>query len=170
MRFLAHRDTEARFLTGLALGGAFLFDPMAVFYALALGSAAAPVAIDRFRHEPMAVPATAAVMIFPTLFLVLAWSFLEWRFTGHVFGTLTTNPDFLAFRGGAGTAFVAAAQTVGAMVLHVPLYLAVALVYAIRRPISLIGLLMLLRGRWSRCFSACASPRSPRTCCTPWLR
>jgi hypothetical protein len=146
MRFLAHRDTEAGFVTGLALGGAFLFDPMAVFYALALGLAAAPVALDRFRREPTAVPATVSVMIFPTLFLVVAWSFLEWRFTGHVFGTLVANPDFLAFRGGAGTAFVAAAHTVGAMLLHVPLYLAVALVYAVRRPIALIGLLVLLPG------------------------
>jgi hypothetical protein len=61
-RFLVHRDTEAGFVTGLALGGAFLLDPMAPFSALALGLAAAPVALDRFRTEPSAAPATVAVM------------------------------------------------------------------------------------------------------------
>lgn len=146
MRFLVHRDTEAGFVTGLALGGAFLFDPMALFYALALGLAAAPVALDRFRAEPSAAPATVAVMVFPTLFLVLAWSFLEWRFTGVAFGTVATNPDFLAFRGGALSALGDAARAIGADLLHVPLYLCVALVYAVRRPIALLGLLVLVPG------------------------
>jgi transposase len=77
---------------------------------------------------------------------VLRTSFLEWRFTGVVFGTVTTNPDLLAFRGGALTALGDAAHSVGADLLHVPLFLCVALVHAVRRPIAPLGLLILVPG------------------------
>ena len=68
---------------------------------------------------PSAAPATVAVMVFPTLFLVLALSFLEWRFTRLVFGTVTTNPDFLAFRGGALGALRDAARAVDGMITSI---------------------------------------------------
>jgi hypothetical protein len=143
VRFTVARETEAGFVTGLALAGAFAFDPIAVFYALALGAATVFVARDRFRAEGgAAVTATVAVIAFPTLFAVLAWTFLEWRFAGVVFDTIATNPDILTFRAGVWESLVAAAGTVGGALLHVPLYLAVGLLYAVRRPVALIGYLV----------------------------
>jgi len=135
VRFTVNRDTEAGFLTGLALAAAFAVDPIAIFYALALGTATWFIAHERF---PAATRATVAVIVFPTVFAVLSWTFLEWRFTGGVFGTLVANPDVFAFRTGA---FGAAATTVGASLLHVPLFVAVAVVFAVRRPLALVGYL-----------------------------
>jgi len=81
---------------------------------------------------------TVAVIVFPTVFAVLSWTFLEWRFTGGVFGTLVANPDMFAFRDGA---LVMAVTTVGASLLHVPLFAAVAVTYAVGRPTALVGYL-----------------------------
>jgi len=140
VQFTVNRDTEAGFVTGLALAVAFTFDPIAVLYAVALGAATVFVARERFRTEVgSAVAATVAVILFPTLFAVLAWTFLEWRFAGVVFDTIATNPDILTFPKGVFPGLAAAAVTVGAALLHVPLYLAVGLLYAVRRPVALIG-------------------------------
>ena len=135
VRFTVNRDTEAGFLTGLALAAAFTVDPIAIFYALALGTATWFLTQERL---PSATRATVAVIVFPTVFAVLSWTFLEWRFTGGVFGTLVANPDVFAFHTGA---FGAAATTVGASLLHVPLFVAVAVVFAVRRPLALVGYL-----------------------------
>jgi hypothetical protein len=142
VRFTVNRDTEAGFVTGLALAAAFTFDPIAVFYALALGTATWFIAHERFRTETSGTRATVAVIVFPTLFTVLAWMFLEWRFTGRVFATISTNPDVLTFPAGVWPALTGAATTVGTALLHVPLFLAVAVVYAVRRPVALVGYLV----------------------------
>jgi hypothetical protein len=141
-RFAVDRDTEAGFTTGLALAGAYLFDPIAVFYALALGGAAWFFAHDRFRTERSAATATVAVMAFPTVFLVLAWMFLDWRFTGSAFHPTALSPDLFAFPDGIGPGLGSAALVVGAALLHVPLYLAVGLLYAVRFPVALVGYLV----------------------------
>jgi hypothetical protein len=138
VRFTVNRDTEAGFLTGLALAAAFTVDPIAIFYALALGTATWFITQERF---PSATRATVAVIVFPTVFTVLAWMFLEWRFSGAVFGTIAANPDVLTFRDGAWPALRDAATTVGASLLHVPLFAAVAVLYAVRRPLALVGYL-----------------------------
>ena len=138
VRFTVNRETEAGFLTGLALAAAFAVDPIAIFYALALGTATWFMTQQR---EPFATRATVAVIVFPTVFAVLSWMFLEWRFTGGVFGTLVANPDVLTFRAGVWPAFITAAATVGGSLLHVPLFAAVGVLYAVRRPMALVGYL-----------------------------
>jgi hypothetical protein len=141
-RFTVYRDTEAGFTTGLALAGAFTFDPISVFYALALGAAAWFFARDRFRAEPAAATATVAVVAFPTVFVVLAWNFLQWRFTGSAVHITATQPGFFSFPGGVLGGLGTATTTVGAALLHVPLFVAVGLVYAVRAPLALIGYLV----------------------------
>ena len=141
LRFTVNRDTEAGFLTGLALAAAFTVDPIAIFYAVALGTATWFIAHERFRAETSGARATVAVIVFPTVFAVLSWMFLEWRFSGAVFGTIAANPDVLTFRHGVWPALVAAAATVWASLLHVPLFLAVGVIYAVRRPVALVGYL-----------------------------
>ena len=132
VRFTVNRGTEAGFVTGLALAAAFTVDLIAIFYALALGMATWFLTPERL---PFATRATVAVIVFPTVCAVLSWMFLEWRFTGGVFGTLVANTDL--FDGAFGTA----ATTVGASLLHVPLFVAVAVVFAVRRPLALVGYL-----------------------------
>jgi hypothetical protein len=137
VRFTVFRDTEAGFVTGLALAAAFTFDPIAVFYTLALGAMTWFIAADRFRIEKSGIQATVAVLVFPTVFTVLAWMFLEWRFSGDVFSTLAADPTLLTFPEGVWPALAAAAKTVGMALLHVPLFLTVVAVYAVRRPLAL---------------------------------
>lgn len=136
--FVVDGDTDAGFVCGLALAATFFVDPIAVFYALALGLAAWFFATDRLRAAPSAAPATVAVMVFPTVFVALAWAFLEWRFTGQALSLVATNPDLFMFPAGV-LGGLGAALTVGAALLHVPLFLAVALVYAVRTPVALVG-------------------------------
>ncbi|MFR9803897.1 hypothetical protein ACL02T_16580 [Pseudonocardia sp. RS010] len=80
--FVVDGDTDVGFTCGLALAACFLFDPIAIIYALALGAAAFFFAVDRFRTTRSAAPATVAVITFPTVFVTPAWMFLQWRFTG----------------------------------------------------------------------------------------
>jgi hypothetical protein len=141
-RFTVDRDTEAGFTTGLALAGAFAFDPISAFYALALGGAAWFFARERFRAERSAATATVAVIAFPTVFLVLAWLFLQWRFTGSAIHTTASSPGFLVFPDGVAAGLGAAVGTVGGALLHVPLFVAVGVLYAVRRPLALIGYLV----------------------------
>ena len=102
VRFTLSRDTEAGFTTGLALAAAFTVDPIAIFYALALGAATWFIAHERFRTERFGAQATVAVIVFPTVFVVLSWMFLEWRFAGAVFGTVAADPAVLTFAEGSG--------------------------------------------------------------------
>ncbi|MCE3554373.1 hypothetical protein LWC33_23315 [Pseudonocardia sp. RS11V-5] len=70
--FVVDGDTDAVFTCGLALAACFFFDPIAIFYAIALGAAAFFFAVDRFRTTRAAAPATVAVITFPTVFVTLA--------------------------------------------------------------------------------------------------
>lgn len=137
--FVVDGDTDAGFTCGLALAACFFFDPIAIFYALALGAAAFFFAVDRFRATRSAAPATVAVITFPTVFVTLAWMFLQWRFTGDPIQLVATNPDLGSFPNGVGGGLGAAAVIVGAALVHVPLFLAVAVIYAVRFPAALVG-------------------------------
>ena len=75
------------------------------------------------------------------MFAVLSWMFLEWRFAGAVFGTVAADPAVLTFTDGVSPALRTATVTVGAALLHVPLFVAVGMVYAVRRPVALVGYL-----------------------------
>lgn len=81
------------------------------------------------------------MIVFPTVFAVLSWMFLEWRFAGSAFGTITADPAVLTFRDGVLPALGTAATTVGGALLHVPLFVAVGAIYAVRRPVALVGYL-----------------------------
>ena len=146
VRFTVSRDTEAGFITGLALAAAFTVDPIAIFYALALGTATWFIAHERFGTERFGARATVAVIVFPTVFAVLSWMFLEWRFAGAVFGTVAADPAVLTFTDGVWPALRTATVTVGAALLHVPLFVAVGVVYAVRRPVALVGYLTSVAG------------------------
>jgi hypothetical protein len=141
VRFTVHRDTEAGFVTGLALAAAFTVDPIAIFYALAVGTATWFIAHERFQPEASRTRATVAVVVFPTVFAVLSWTFLEWRFSGTVFGTVAADPAVLTFRAGVWPTLGAAATTVVCALVHVPLFVAVGLIHALRRPMALVGYL-----------------------------
>jgi hypothetical protein len=141
VRFTVHRDTEAGFVTGLALAVASTVDPIAIFYALALGTATWFIAHERFRTETAGTRATVGVIVFPTVFAMLSWVFLEWRFAGTVFGTIVAGPAVLTFRAGVWPTLGTAVTTVGGALLHVPLFAAVGVIYAVRRPVALVGYL-----------------------------
>lgn len=106
------------------MAAAFLFDPISVFYALALG-----LATWFFARERRAAPASVLVMVFPTAFTLLSWVFLQWRFGEVVLPTVSGD-------------LATALGTVGHSLWHVPLFLAVAVVYAIRFPAALVGYLV----------------------------
>ena len=137
--FVIDGDTDAGFTCGLALAAAFFFDPISVFYAVSLGVSAWFFAIERFRSARAATRATVAVIFFPTAFIALAWMFLSWRFTGRPVQLLASQPDLFTFPHGPLDGLTAAAATVGLALVHVPLFLAVAVLYAWRFPAALIG-------------------------------
>ncbi|MDG4826590.1 hypothetical protein O7635_32470 [Asanoa sp. WMMD1127] len=113
---------------GLALAGAALCDPVAILYAAAFAGAAPFVAAARRRAEPTP-PATWAVLLCPALTAFTIALLLDWRLTGQVWVGLDPAGPVRA----AGEALLA--------VVHTPLYAAVAVVYAVRRPRALIGYL-----------------------------
>lgn len=122
--FVVDGDTDGGFTCGLALAAAFLFDPVSVLYAPALGLATWFFAPDR-----RAAPASVLVIVFPTVFALLSWTFLEWRFGDVLLPELGGDP-------------LTALGTVGMSLWHVPLFLAVAVLYAIRFPAALVGYLV----------------------------
>ncbi|GIF72032.1 hypothetical protein [Asanoa siamensis] len=117
---------EGAVRVGLALGVAALFDPMAIGYAAAFAIAAPYVAAERRRPGPP----SWAVLLFPAVALFLGRIVLEWRLTGQVGLSL----DSAGLGGAVGGALVAVA--------HTPLYAAVGVIYAFRRPRALIGYLV----------------------------
>lgn len=143
VRFAFLGETEGGFVAGLYLGCAFLCGPVAVVYALCLGLAAPFLAGDRFRAEPSAVPATWAVLMFPTVAALGGWAFLEWRFTGVAFGTIDTDPDAFSFPAGGLTDSLG---EVALAVAHTPLYVLLGVLFAIRRPLALVGYLVPVLG------------------------
>ncbi|PVZ09980.1 hypothetical protein [Actinomycetospora cinnamomea] len=146
VRFARERSTEGGFSAGLALALAFCFSPITVPFALALGASTVFLARERFRDEPSAVPATVGVVVFPVVFVIAAWTFLQWRFSGAAFATLVDSPGFLAFPGGVWASLGAATVTVGLGLLHAPLYLLMAVSMGIREPLPLIGYLLPIAG------------------------
>ncbi|GAA1898366.1 hypothetical protein [Asanoa iriomotensis] len=117
---------EGAHRAGLALAAAALCDPVAILYAVAFAAAAPFVAAERRRS----VPPSWAVLMFPTLAAAATWALLDWRLTGSVEIALDPRGPVSA----AGGALVAVA--------HTPLYVAVAVVYAVRRPRALAGYLV----------------------------
>jgi hypothetical protein len=141
VRFTVSRDTEAGFITGLALAAAFTVDPIAIFYALALGTATWFIAHERFGTERFGARATVAVIVFPTVFAVLSWMFLGVALRRRGLRDRRRRPRCpdlhrrgmarAAHRNGDGGRRAAARPAVRA----------VGVVYAVRRPVALVGYL-----------------------------
>ncbi|MEV0715513.1 hypothetical protein [Asanoa sp. NPDC050611] len=111
---------------GLALAAAVLCDPTAIVYAAAFAAVAPFVAAERRRP----VPPGWAVLLFPTLAATAGWALLDWRLTGAV--EIALDPRGLSAAAGGAVLAVA----------HTPLYAAIAVVYAVRRPRALAGFLV----------------------------
>jgi hypothetical protein len=80
VRFAFRGFTHAGFLAGLAVGLAALCSPVAVLCAIGFAIAAPLIASHRFRDQPSAGNASAAVLLFPTFAGLAGWTFICWRF------------------------------------------------------------------------------------------
>ncbi len=141
LRFVLYGRTEGGFQAGLLLGLATACDITAVVFAVMLAGAGPLLARHRFRGQPGAAPATAAVIAFPALAAAGCWAFLEWRFTGGAFGVLREAGTF-AFPTGAGSAARDALEHLGRTLACSPLYLVVGAFLLRRSAIAAAGFLL----------------------------
>jgi hypothetical protein len=146
VRFVARDDTIGGFVAGLMLAAAFLCDPIALVYAIALGAAAPWVAPAPFREAPGAMRATASVLLFPIVALVGSWAFLEWRFTGGAFATIRADQDWFAFPDGLGATITDALGWTIEALLRSPVYLCVGVLLTLRRRTVALGYAVPLLG------------------------
>jgi hypothetical protein len=121
------------------LAAAFLCDPVALVYVVAIGVAAPLLAPKDARRQPGMVRATTSVLVFPTVAVGAAWAFLEWRFTGGAFATLRADQRWFAFDGGIGPATVDALRWTGAALGRSVVYVAVGALLVLRRPVVAAG-------------------------------
>lgn len=156
IRFVFSGDTVGGFTAGLFMAAAFLFDPAALAYAITLALATPLLAAGRDYREPGSIRALISVLCFPIVAVFLGWAFLEWRFDGTAFAFVTSDLGLFQFETSAladlGTAVAGVAQDV----LFVPVYLVVAFLLIMRRPIAGLGFLIPVAGlvlvRWSGLF------------------
>jgi hypothetical protein len=139
--FLFSARTSGGFAAGLSLALAVLCDPAALVYAVSLIVAVPFLAWERFRDEPHIIRSTFAVLAFPTLAVLAAWTFLEWRFTGAVWHPLSVAPYAFRFHDGVLTGFVLSVRHVGWQVLCSPVFLVSAALVLRRRPVAFLGFL-----------------------------
>jgi hypothetical protein len=139
VRFVARDDTIGGFVAGLMLAAAFLCDPVALVYAVALGIAAPMLMPEDQRREQGALRASASVLLFPTVAVAGAWAFLEWRFTGGAYATTRADQAWFGFDDGvASTVFDAVRWTLG-VALRSPVYLVVGALLSRRRVLVAVG-------------------------------
>jgi hypothetical protein len=139
--FMFSARTSGGFAAGLSLGLAVLCDPSALVYAASLMLAAPFLAWERFRKERYTQRSTLAVIAFPTIALVGAWSFLEWRFTGAVWHPLSVAPEAFHFPHGVLSGLSRSASRVGWEILCCPVFIVSAVFVLFRRPIAFVGFL-----------------------------
>jgi hypothetical protein len=151
VRFVFAGETSGGFTAGLMLAAAFLFDPVAVSYALTLAMAAPLIAVARYRSERGVTVATIAVLCFPIAAVIGSWAFLEWRFAGTVFDAI--QADLAQVTGTLWERAVGALGETGRVVVRTPTYLAVGAILILRRPLAALGyvlpLLALALSRWA---------------------
>jgi hypothetical protein len=152
VRFVAREDTVGGFVAGLMLAAAFLCDPVALVYTAALGVAAPFLAPRDLRHQSGAMRATASVLVFPTIAVVGAWAFLEWRFTGGAYATIRHDQRWFAFDHGVLRTTLDALRWTGEAALRSPVYLCVGVLLMRRRAVVAFGYAVPLAGlfvaRW----------------------
>src|SRR5204862_7446973 len=100
----------------------------------------------RFRSEPNAAVATAAVLVFPVAAVAGAWAFLEWRFTGSAFASVIDQGTLFHFSDGVLAGLLVAGRDTLEAALHVPVYLAVGALLFLRKPIAVAGYAIPLAG------------------------
>lgn len=133
VRFVARNDTIGGFVAGLMLAAAFLCDPIALVYAVALAISAPLLATSQLRHQPGGVRATLCVLLFPLAAVATAWAFLEWRFTGGAFATLRLEERWFAFDDGVLQGLADQARSVSAIALRSPVYVLIGVLLLRRR-------------------------------------
>lgn len=146
VRFVFSGDTSGGFTAGLFVAAAFLFDPAALAYALTLVLVTPLLASARYRGERAATRALISVLCFPIAALLLGWAFLEWRFDSTAFGFVTTELGLFQFETSAFADLGAAALDVARDVAFAPVYIAVATLLILRRPIAGLGYLIPVAG------------------------
>jgi hypothetical protein len=153
VRFVARADTIGGFVAGLMLAAAFLCDPIALVYTVALGIAAPLLAPGRLRHEPGAMRATASVLLFPIVMVASAWAFLEWRFTGGAYATIRADQHWFRFDDGVLRSLGDAFAWTAIIALHALVYLCVGALLAWRRAVVAVSFAVPLFGlalaRWT---------------------
>lgn len=156
IRLVSDADTSGGFTAGLFLAAAFLFDPAAIAYALAMAAATPFLASERYFREPAATRALTSVLCFPIVAMLAGWAFLEWRFQGTPFTYLTTDLGLFQFEVSAVADLWTSAVEVAKNVAQTPVYVAVAVLLILRRPLAGLGFLIPVVGlvvvRWSGLF------------------
>lgn len=139
-RFMLSGQTVSGFMAGLVFGAGFFLN----FHALSYGivyAAISPLFLRSERqqdgHQPGRL-AGALVIGFPVIAATVCWTYLNWLFTGRMFAFLI-DPDApaRAFVDAEGTAFLGfseALRSAGADLVHVPIYLVIGALVAIRSP------------------------------------
>ena len=107
------------------------------------------------RNTSAAYVATYAY-VNPVVAVLLGWAFLEWRFDSSAFAFVTSDLGLFQFEVSPMADLWAAAGEVARNIAFVPVYVAVALLLILRRPINGLGFLIPVAGlilvRWSGLF------------------
>lgn len=138
--FLYLGRTSGGYAAGLSLALAVLCDPAALVYVGSILVAVPFLAWERFRNEPSSIRSAIAVIAFPSVAVLGAWAFLEWRFTGTVHHPLTLAPRAFTFPLGVTGGFLRAASHVGWQLLAAPIFAVTAVLLLFRRPVAFLAL------------------------------
>jgi hypothetical protein len=143
VRFAAHGETAGGFIAGIALALSLCCDPGALMYGLVMCAFAPLISHARYRGA-RSVGAISAVLFFPIAATAAGWLFLVWKFSGAFPGSFNyeSGAHLFSFPMGVSGALVTAVKTVSGDLLHVPLYLAAAVLLYYRRPAAVLGLVL----------------------------
>jgi hypothetical protein len=146
IQFATYGETYGGFIAGLALAVSYAADPGALLYAGVMCLFVPLIGDARLRGHLSAPIGVSAVLVFPCVAMAASWSFLLWKFTGTWPGNLAYAPNahVLAFpygvAGGLGRALVAAVADLA----RAPLYVAAAVLLAVRRRMLIAGVGLVL--------------------------
>ena len=76
---------------------------------------------------------------FPAAAALASWAYIEWRFTGGAFHTIRVDRELLSFDDGLWQSLRREWRQRNRIVLHTPLFVAVGIVMALRRPLSMLA-------------------------------
>lgn len=136
--FVISRRTSGGYAAGISLAGAVLCDPGTLGCVLALVVATWTVTTVRRRAEPHVARSLTAVLLFPTIAVVLGSAFLEWRLTGSGAAPLAViglghwpHPSLAGLLG--------AGRTTALALVCSPVFAVSGTVTGLRRPITALG-------------------------------